>query len=71
MGPSPRSAVRPPGITDEFLYAEVFTSEQEPRNRHSVWLHHYNSRQPHTACGDQPPASRLHDSVDNVMTNHT
>ncbi|MFD4009255.1 DDE-type integrase/transposase/recombinase, partial [Brachybacterium paraconglomeratum] len=27
---------------DEFLYAEVFTSEQERRNRHGVWLHHYN-----------------------------
>ena len=55
---------------DEFLYAEVFTSEQERRNRHSVWLHHYNYHRPHTACGDQPPASRLHASVDNVMTNY-
>ncbi len=26
----------------EFLYAEVFASEQERRNRHGVWLHHYN-----------------------------
>ena len=56
---------------DEFLYAEVFTSEQERRDRHGVWLHHYNYHRPHTACGDQPPASRLHASVDNVMTNYT
>lgn len=35
-----------------------------------VWVHHYNYRRPHTACGDQPPASRLHASVDNVMTNY-
>src|SRR5699024_5908067 len=55
---------------DEFLYAEVFESEQERRNRHGVWLHHYNYHRPHTACGDQPPASRLHASVDNVMTNY-
>ena len=27
---------------DEFLYAEVFESEQERRNRHGVCLHHYN-----------------------------
>src|SRR5699024_8028894 len=27
---------------DEFLYAEVFESEQERRNHHGVWLHHYN-----------------------------
>jgi len=32
-----------------------------------VWVHHYNHRRPHTACGDQPPASRLHASVDNVV----
>jgi transposase InsO family protein len=56
---------------DEFLYAEVFESEQERRNRHGVWLHHYNYHRPHTACGDQPPASRLHASVDNVMTNYS
>ena len=56
---------------DEFLYAEVFTSEHERRIRHGVWLHHYNYHRPHTACGDQPPASRLHATVDNVMTNYT
>lgn len=51
---------------DEFLYAEVFESEQQRRDRHGVWLHHYNYHRPHTACGDQPPASRLHTVVDNV-----
>src|SRR5699024_9224921 len=56
---------------DELLYAEVFESEQERRNRHGVWPHHYNYHRPHTACGDQPPASRLHASVDNVMTNYS
>ena len=56
---------------DEFLYAEVFDSEQERRDRHGIWLHHYNYHRPHTACGYQPPASRLHASVDNVMTNYT
>lgn len=56
---------------DEFLYAEAFNSEMERRERHGIWLHHYNYHRPHTACGDQPPASRLHAGVDNVMTNYT
>lgn len=54
---------------EDFLYAEVVTSEQERLDRHAVWLHHYSYHRPRTACGDQPPASRLHAGVDNVMTN--
>ena len=36
-----------------------------------VWVYHYDYHRPHTACGDQPPASRLHAGVDNVMTNYS
>ncbi|MFI8778554.1 IS481 family transposase, partial [Brachybacterium paraconglomeratum] len=32
---------------------------------------HYDYHRPHTACSDQPPASRLHTGVDNVMANYT
>jgi hypothetical protein len=35
-----------------------------------VATRHYNQHRPHTACGDQPPVSSLHASVDNVMTNY-
>ena len=58
-------------MTDECLYARAYDSEAERRDAIGVWNHHYTYHRPHTACGDQPPASRLHASVDNVMTNYT
>ena len=57
-------------LTDECLYARAYDSEDERRDAIGVWNHHYNYHRPHTACGDQPPASRLHTGVDNVMTNY-
>ncbi|MCT1767552.1 IS481 family transposase, partial [Brevibacterium casei] len=32
---------------------------------------HYNYHRPHTACADQPPATRVHERVDNVMTSYS
>ncbi len=58
-------------MTDECLYARAYDCENERRDAIGVWNHHYNYHRPHTACGDQPPASRLHATVDNVMTNYT
>ena len=58
-------------MTDECLYARAYDSEAERREAIEVWVHHYDYHRPHTACGDQPPASRLHTGVDNVMTNYT
>ena len=58
-------------LTDECLYARAYESEAERREAIGVWVHHYDYHRPHTACGDQPPASRLHTGVDNVMTNYT
>ena len=58
-------------MTDECLYARAYDSENERRDAIGVWNHHYNYHRPHTACGDQPPASRLQTSVDNVMANYT
>lgn len=57
-------------LTDECLYARDYASEKERVEALGVWNHHYNYHRPHTACGDQPPASRLHTGVDNVMTNY-
>ena len=57
-------------LADECLYARTYTSEQQRRQAIKVWNHHYNYHRPHTTCGDQPPASRLHTRVDNVMTNY-
>ena len=58
-------------LADECLYARPYGSEPERREAIAVWVHHYNFHRPHTACGDQPPASRLHTRVDNVITNYS
>ena len=58
-------------LADECLYARPYTSEQQRRETLKAWNHHYNYHRPHTACSDQPPASRLHTIVDKVMTNYT
>ncbi|MBM7499240.1 transposase InsO family protein [Brachybacterium muris] len=57
-------------MSDECLYTRRYKSENQRREAIRVWNHHYNNHRPHTACGDQPPASRLHTGVDNVMTNY-
>ncbi len=57
-------------LAEELLYARPFTSETQRRDAINTWTHHYNYHRPHTACGDQPPATRLHTHVDNVMTNY-
>ena len=58
-------------LAEECLYAHAFYSENERREAISVWVHHYNYHRPHTACADQPPATRVHERVDNVMTSYT
>ena len=58
-------------LAEQCLYARAYDCENERREAIRVWVHHYNYHRPHTACGDQPPASRLHAGVDNVMTNYT
>ena len=57
-------------MSDECLYARAYDSENQRREAIAVWNHHYNYHRPHTACSDQPPASRLPTGVDNVMTNY-
>ncbi len=44
---------------DGWAYARCYTSEQERRDALPDWLHHYNQHRPHSACGHQPPFSRL------------
>ncbi|MGI9613913.1 MAG: IS481 family transposase [Acidimicrobiales bacterium] len=46
-------------MADEFLYARVFRSENERRQRLDHWIHLYNHHRNHTAIGG-PPASRVH-----------
>ena len=46
-------------LADGWAYARCYTSEAERRGELDGWLHHYNQHRPHTACGNQPPFSRL------------
>src|SRR5665648_897435 len=55
-------------LAEELRYARVWTSEAERAAAITVWNIHYNYHRPHTAVGDQPPASRLHAGVTNVMS---
>jgi transposase InsO family protein len=57
-------------LTEELLYARVWTSETQRAQALSVWNIHYNYHRPHTTAGGQPPASRLHTGVTNVMTSN-
>ena len=53
-------------LAEELLYACPYNSETERAAAIEVWNIHYNYHRPHTAAGDQPPASRLHTGVTNV-----
>jgi transposase InsO family protein len=58
-------------LAEEFLYARVWTSEQQRTAALHIWNVHYNYHRPHTAVGNQPPATRLHTGVTNVMASYT
>lgn len=58
-------------ISEEFLYARTWTSEEQRREALGVWNIHYNYHRPHGAADGQPPASRLRQGVTNVMTSYT
>ena len=58
-------------LAEEFLYAHTWTSEQHRTAALAVWNVHYNYHRPHTTAGNQPPATRLHTGVTNVVASYT
>jgi transposase InsO family protein len=58
-------------LAEEFLYAHAWTSEAHRTAALAVWNIHYNYHRPHTAAGEQPPASRLHTGVTNVTASYS
>ena len=60
-GSSPRSST----------CARCYGSEDERRQALAVWNCHYNYHRPHTATGNQPPASKVRHHVINVMASYS
>ena len=58
-------------LSEEFLYARVWTSETQRAEAVQTWNIHYNYHRPHTAAGNQPPAQRLRAGVTNVMSSNS
>lgn len=57
-------------LAEEFLYARIWTSEQQRSEALHVWNVHYNYHRPHTAAGNRPPAARLHAGVTNLQASY-
>ena len=57
-------------LADELLYAHPWASEDQRTQAIARWVVHYNYHRPHSATGDQPPASRLQTGVTNDMSNY-
>lgn len=58
-------------ISEEFLYARTWTSEEQRRDALDVWNIHYNYHRPHGAIGEKPPAAGLHKGVTNVLASNS
>lgn len=57
-------------LSEEFLYARTWTSENQRSDALTVWNVHYNYHRPHTAAGNRPPVTRLRAGVTNVMASY-
>lgn len=55
---------------DVVLYTRTYTSEHARRAAVAVWVNHYDVHRHHSACREQPPASRTPARVNNVMPSH-
>ena len=44
----------------EWGLGQVYRSSQHRAQALPYWLHHYNTRRPHSSLGGQPPISRVH-----------
>jgi transposase len=57
-------------ISEKFLYARTWLSEDQRREALGIWNIHYNYHRPHSAADGQPPAARLRQGVSNVLASY-
>lgn len=57
-------------ISEDFLYARTWTSEDQRPEALGAWNIHYNYHRPHSATDGKPPASRLQAAVSNVLASY-
>lgn len=50
-------------LQEGWAYRRPFTSNQDRADALTPWLEHYNYHRPHTACGGQPPISRVSPTI--------
>ncbi|MCD0245715.1 IS481 family transposase [Xanthomonas melonis] len=55
----------------EWAYAHRYDSSEQRAQHLLPWLHHYNWHRPHASLGHQPPISRIHITLNNVVGLHT
>ena len=55
-------------VTREWAYARAYASSDQRASFLPSFLHDYNYHRPHSALGHLPPASRLPQTADNVLT---
>jgi transposase len=58
-------------LAEELLYAHDWESEEQRTAAITVWNIHFNYHRPHTTAAGQPPASRLHTGVTNVVASYS
>jgi len=52
-------------LTQEWAYAEMYTSDEARAATYDAWLHHYNHHRPHTGIGGLTPSERVHNLTGN------
>lgn len=58
-------------LSEEFLYARIWTSEQQREQELQTWNQHYNYHRPHGAHCGRPPASATPTRVNNVLASYS
>jgi transposase InsO family protein len=54
---------RQQALAREWAYGQTYASSTARRTALTHWLEHYNTRRRHSASGDRPPITRVHQVI--------